>query len=122
MQFKAGDCKCMEGYAGRKCDTCAFGFHNYPQCKPIDCSAVTSGKCESERNIIKSKENGSGRYRHKHLNANDGNGIRFNGDKTFDIEYKKESGRKSQEGKMGQSKQEPCVCKVFAALMSFRAC
>lgn len=32
-----GQCECREGFAGQKCDQCAPGYYNYPQCKKCDC-------------------------------------------------------------------------------------
>ncbi|KAL8182298.1 UNVERIFIED_CONTAM: hypothetical protein K2H54_051876 [Gekko kuhli] len=37
-----GQCRCKEGYAGEKCDHCAFGFKGYPNCVHCNCSLVGS--------------------------------------------------------------------------------
>uniref|UniRef100_A0A3Q1CA21 Laminin, alpha 1 n=1 Tax=Amphiprion ocellaris TaxID=80972 RepID=A0A3Q1CA21_AMPOC len=34
----AGQCVCQEGFAGRRCDRCAFGFRDFPQCVRCDCN------------------------------------------------------------------------------------
>ncbi|NWU95491.1 LAMA1 protein, partial [Upupa epops] len=35
---RPGQCQCREGYAGDKCDGCAFGYRGYPHCHPCNCS------------------------------------------------------------------------------------
>lgn len=37
-----GQCQCKEGYAGEKCDHCAFGYKGYPDCVHCNCSLVGS--------------------------------------------------------------------------------
>ncbi|XP_033010826.1 laminin subunit alpha-1 [Lacerta agilis] len=37
-----GQCHCKEGYAGEKCDRCAFGYKGYPSCMRCNCSLVGS--------------------------------------------------------------------------------
>lgn len=37
-----GQCQCREGYAGEKCDRCAFGYQGYPNCLRCNCSLVGS--------------------------------------------------------------------------------
>ncbi|NXI37250.1 LAMA1 protein, partial [Galbula dea] len=37
-----GQCHCREGYAGEKCDQCAFGYRGYPRCLPCNCSLLGS--------------------------------------------------------------------------------
>ncbi|OCT76655.1 hypothetical protein XELAEV_18031856mg [Xenopus laevis] len=37
-----GQCQCKEGYTGRKCDQCEFGFKGYPHCVRCNCSLVGS--------------------------------------------------------------------------------
>ncbi|KAJ6662205.1 hypothetical protein lerEdw1_012672 [Lerista edwardsae] len=37
-----GHCWCKEGYAGEKCDQCAFGYKGYPHCVHCNCSLVGS--------------------------------------------------------------------------------
>ncbi|XP_070709007.1 laminin subunit alpha-1 [Pempheris klunzingeri] len=34
----AGQCVCKEGFAGRQCDRCAFGFRDFPQCLRCECN------------------------------------------------------------------------------------
>ena len=45
-----GDCICREGYAGPRCDQCAKGYHNYPNCLPCPCSlaGTLNGACDGE--------------------------------------------------------------------------
>ncbi|XP_054282487.1 laminin subunit alpha-1 [Macrosteles quadrilineatus] len=33
----AGTCECLVGFTGAKCDSCAVGFHNFPNCEPCPC-------------------------------------------------------------------------------------
>uniref|UniRef100_A0A4W3JHB6 Laminin subunit alpha-2 n=1 Tax=Callorhinchus milii TaxID=7868 RepID=A0A4W3JHB6_CALMI len=37
-----GQCHCQEGYAGRRCDRCAFGFRGFPHCVRCNCSLIGS--------------------------------------------------------------------------------
>ncbi|MGH0134036.1 UNVERIFIED_CONTAM: hypothetical protein FKN15_022884 [Acipenser sinensis] len=37
-----GKCHCKEGYAGEKCDRCAFGYSGYPYCVKCNCSLIGS--------------------------------------------------------------------------------
>uniref|UniRef100_A0A8C3PRK5 Basement membrane-specific heparan sulfate proteoglycan core protein n=1 Tax=Calidris pygmaea TaxID=425635 RepID=A0A8C3PRK5_9CHAR len=37
-----GQCQCREGYAGEKCDRCAFGYRGYPNCLRCNCSLIGS--------------------------------------------------------------------------------
>ncbi|XP_077208858.1 laminin subunit alpha-1 isoform X1 [Paroedura picta] len=37
-----GQCPCKEGYAGKKCEHCAFGYKGYPNCMQCNCSLVGS--------------------------------------------------------------------------------
>uniref|UniRef100_A0A3Q3N9Y2 Laminin subunit alpha-1 n=1 Tax=Mastacembelus armatus TaxID=205130 RepID=A0A3Q3N9Y2_9TELE len=34
----AGQCVCREGFAGRQCDRCAFGYREFPQCVRCECN------------------------------------------------------------------------------------
>ncbi|KAG1934305.1 laminin subunit alpha-1 [Pimephales promelas] len=36
--LSAGQCVCKEGFAGEKCDRCAFGFRDFPQCTRCECN------------------------------------------------------------------------------------
>ncbi|XP_026527653.1 laminin subunit alpha-1 [Notechis scutatus] len=40
--IQPGQCHCKEGYAGKKCDHCAFGYKGYPNCIRCNCSLVGS--------------------------------------------------------------------------------
>ncbi|XP_036790744.1 laminin subunit alpha-1 isoform X1 [Oncorhynchus mykiss] len=33
-----GQCLCMEGFAGERCDRCAFGYRDFPLCSHCECS------------------------------------------------------------------------------------
>lgn len=33
----AGQCACKEGFEGRRCDRCAFGYRDFPQCARCEC-------------------------------------------------------------------------------------
>lgn len=37
-----GQCQCREGYTGKKCDRCAFGYRGYPNCLRCNCSLIGS--------------------------------------------------------------------------------
>uniref|UniRef100_A0A663M6Q6 Laminin subunit alpha-1 n=1 Tax=Athene cunicularia TaxID=194338 RepID=A0A663M6Q6_ATHCN len=37
-----GQCQCREGYTGEKCDRCAFGYRDYPNCLRCNCSLIGS--------------------------------------------------------------------------------
>uniref|UniRef100_A0A8P4GTB8 Laminin, alpha 1 n=1 Tax=Dicentrarchus labrax TaxID=13489 RepID=A0A8P4GTB8_DICLA len=34
----AGQCRCKEGFTGRQCDRCAFGFRDFPLCTQCECN------------------------------------------------------------------------------------
>ncbi|XP_044032400.1 laminin subunit alpha-1 isoform X1 [Siniperca chuatsi] len=34
----AGQCLCKEGFTGRQCDRCAFGYRDFPQCVRCECN------------------------------------------------------------------------------------
>ncbi|XP_067434354.1 laminin subunit alpha-1 [Thunnus thynnus] len=38
----AGQCVCKEGFAGRQCDRCAFGYRDFPQCVRCECNLAGS--------------------------------------------------------------------------------
>ncbi|XP_016098672.1 laminin subunit alpha-1 [Sinocyclocheilus grahami] len=40
--LSAGQCLCKEGFAGEKCDRCAFGFRDFPQCTRCECNLAGS--------------------------------------------------------------------------------
>ncbi|KAM6908341.1 laminin subunit alpha-1 [Lycodopsis pacificus] len=33
----AGQCVCQQGFTGRRCDRCAFGYRDFPQCSRCEC-------------------------------------------------------------------------------------
>ncbi|KAJ8270754.1 hypothetical protein GJAV_G00118850 [Gymnothorax javanicus] len=33
----AGSCRCKQGFDGKRCDRCAFGYRDYPHCVPCTC-------------------------------------------------------------------------------------
>ncbi|KAM3860333.1 laminin subunit alpha-1 [Diretmus argenteus] len=37
-----GQCVCREGFAGRQCDRCAFGYRDFPQCVRCECNLAGS--------------------------------------------------------------------------------
>ncbi|GAA6110904.1 laminin subunit alpha-2, partial [Tachysurus ichikawai] len=40
--LSAGWCHCKQGYAGEKCDRCAFGYTGFPGCQRCNCSVEGS--------------------------------------------------------------------------------
>ncbi|KAL7889056.1 hypothetical protein AOLI_G00040300 [Acnodon oligacanthus] len=38
----AGWCRCKQGYAGERCDRCAFGYTGFPECQRCNCSVFGS--------------------------------------------------------------------------------
>ncbi|XP_078505043.1 laminin subunit alpha-2 isoform X3 [Lissotriton helveticus] len=40
--MQAGFCHCKTGYAGERCDRCALGYKDYPDCVPCICSVTGS--------------------------------------------------------------------------------
>ncbi|XP_030896382.1 laminin subunit alpha-5 [Leptonychotes weddellii] len=56
----SGQCKCRANVTGRRCDSCAPGFHGYPSCRPCDCHEAGSmpsmcdpltGQCHCKENV-----------------------------------------------------------------------
>ncbi|XP_019743054.1 laminin subunit alpha-1 [Hippocampus comes] len=46
----AGQCTCKKGFAGRRCDRCAFGFREFPVCARCECNpagSVNGNPCDS---------------------------------------------------------------------------
>ncbi|XP_013000023.2 laminin subunit alpha-5 isoform X2 [Cavia porcellus] len=58
----SGQCKCRPNVAGRRCDTCAPGFHGYPSCHPCDCheAGTAPGVCDPLTGRCYCKENVQG--------------------------------------------------------------
>ncbi|XP_062949056.1 laminin subunit alpha-5 [Cynocephalus volans] len=58
----SGQCKCRPNVAGRRCDTCAPGFHGYPSCRPCDCheGGTVPGVCDPLTGQCYCKENVQG--------------------------------------------------------------
>ncbi len=54
---KPGHCVCKPGFDGPKCDQCARGFHQYPDCVPCPCTlagtlnGACSGLCQCKANV-----------------------------------------------------------------------
>ncbi|XP_071340289.1 laminin subunit alpha-1 [Trachinotus anak] len=38
LGVSAGQCVCQEGFAGRQCDRCAFGYRDFPHCVRCECN------------------------------------------------------------------------------------
>ncbi|XP_060035208.1 laminin subunit alpha-5 [Erinaceus europaeus] len=58
----SGQCKCKPHVTGRRCDTCAPGFHGFPNCRPCDCHPAGSapGMCNPLTGQCYCKENVQG--------------------------------------------------------------
>ncbi|XP_021110870.1 laminin subunit alpha-5 isoform X2 [Heterocephalus glaber] len=58
----SGQCKCRPNVAGRRCDSCAAGFHSYPSCRPCDCheAGTVPGVCDPLTGQCHCKENVQG--------------------------------------------------------------
>ncbi|KAM6163895.1 laminin subunit alpha-5 [Rhynchocyon petersi] len=58
----SGQCRCRPNVAGRRCDTCAPGFHGYPSCLPCDCdeAGTAPGVCSPFTGQCYCKENVQG--------------------------------------------------------------
>ncbi|TRY93620.1 hypothetical protein DNTS_027248 [Danionella cerebrum] len=56
--LSAGHCACKEGFAGEKCDRCAFGFRDFPVCSRCECDLHGSlntdpcSKCVCKVNVM----------------------------------------------------------------------
>lgn len=46
LGVSAGQCMCKEGFTGRRCDRCAFGYRDFPQC--IRCECNLSGSTNTD--------------------------------------------------------------------------
>ncbi|XP_015124906.1 laminin subunit alpha-1, partial [Diachasma alloeum] len=42
----SGQCPCRVGFEGLRCDKCAPGYYGYPKCKPCNCHAGGTIKCD----------------------------------------------------------------------------
>nr|CAB3263371.1 laminin subunit alpha-2 [Phallusia mammillata] len=54
-----GSCYCNEGFAGSRCDRCAFGYRGFPRCDPCPCNVAGSrnvdpcvGECACKANVV----------------------------------------------------------------------
>ncbi|XP_006896997.1 PREDICTED: laminin subunit alpha-5 [Elephantulus edwardii] len=58
----SGQCRCRPNVVGRRCDTCAPGFHGYPACLPCDCdeAGTAPGVCDPLTGQCHCKENVQG--------------------------------------------------------------
>ncbi|KAL6097440.1 lama1 [Pungitius sinensis] len=46
----AGQCVCQQGFTGRRCDRCAFGYRDFPQCARCECNlsgSVNTDPCSN---------------------------------------------------------------------------
>ncbi|KAK9952854.1 hypothetical protein ABG768_016886 [Culter alburnus] len=50
--LSAGQCLCKEGFAGEKCDRCAFGFRDFPQCTRCECNLDGSHNSDPCRECV----------------------------------------------------------------------
>ncbi|XP_037085132.1 laminin subunit alpha-2-like isoform X2 [Pollicipes pollicipes] len=50
-----GACICKEGFAGERCDRCARGYQNYPECEPCPCdeAGTLDAECEGQNCLCK---------------------------------------------------------------------
>ncbi|XP_054153012.1 laminin subunit alpha-2-like [Oppia nitens] len=74
---KPGDCLCREGFEGNRCERCAPGYKNYPQCTQCTCvyagiinTEVCDGQCLCKNNVVGTRCNKckSGYYNLDHDN------------------------------------------------------
>lgn len=47
-----GQCVCKDGFAGEKCDRCAFGYRDFPSCTRCECSLEGSLNIDPCRECI----------------------------------------------------------------------
>ena len=38
----SGQCQCREGFSGRRCDRCSFGYRDFPLCSKCECNLAGS--------------------------------------------------------------------------------
>ncbi|KAK7893585.1 hypothetical protein WMY93_022737 [Mugilogobius chulae] len=54
----SGQCPCREGFAGRRCDRCAFGYRDFPLCSKCECNLSGSTntdpceQCVCKKNVM----------------------------------------------------------------------
>ncbi|XP_035384872.1 laminin subunit alpha-2-like isoform X4 [Electrophorus electricus] len=58
--LSAGWCHCKQGYTGQRCDTCAFGYAGFPECRPCECSTAGSTNLDPCQLPCVCKENVAG--------------------------------------------------------------
>lgn len=59
-ELQPGDCVCLEGFGGPKCDHCAPGYKNYPKCEPCPCNYAGSKNGEACEGDCRCKDNVEG--------------------------------------------------------------
>ncbi|KAB0790802.1 hypothetical protein PPYR_15312 [Photinus pyralis] len=59
-----GQCECRKEYTPPRCDSCRFGYYNYPDCKPCDCylNGTETSQCEARNGECLCKYNYGGKY------------------------------------------------------------
>ncbi|XP_061125977.1 laminin subunit alpha-2 isoform X2 [Syngnathus typhle] len=55
-----GSCRCKEGFGGLRCDRCAIGYKDYPDCQPCNCSVEGSSNNDPCTSPCLCKENVEG--------------------------------------------------------------
>ncbi|XP_050301015.1 laminin subunit alpha [Anthonomus grandis grandis] len=58
----SGQCECRENFKAPNCDSCSFGFYDYPTCKPCECfiNGTLSEQCEPKDGVCWCKDNFGG--------------------------------------------------------------
>lgn len=57
-----GDCLCKPGFGGRRCERCAEGFRNYPDCEPCPCNKAGSSNFATCEDVCVCKANVEGEF------------------------------------------------------------
>ncbi|KAG8228153.1 hypothetical protein J437_LFUL002807 [Ladona fulva] len=59
-----GQCECRPQFTPPNCDSCSFGYYNYPECKPCDChlNGTRGSHCEAIGGQCPCKENYAGKF------------------------------------------------------------